>query len=137
MNAFDRGTADRACRLDRDRSAPRAASARALVFLACAAVGACASHVGSGEEAVWREGTVRAVVSMRFLDAAVPVCGSPAREAASRLDERVAIVRSRVGKASYDEAFVLATGVDVREGSDVRFERVGCTLRQRLDPARA
>jgi hypothetical protein len=110
---------------------------RTLVLLACAALGACASNVGPGEEAVWHEGRVRAVVSMRFLDAAVPVCGSPAREAASRSDERVAIVRSRVGKASYDEAFVLATGIDVREGSDVRFERVGCTLQPRLEPARA
>ena len=137
MNAFDRGTAERAWRLERPKSAQRAASTRALVFLACAAVGACASHVGSGEEAVWHEGTVRSVVSMRFLDAAVPVCGLPARGAASRSDERVAIVRSRVGKASYDEAFVLATGIDVREGSDVRFERVGCTLQQRLEPARA
>ncbi len=137
MNAFDRDSAEWTARLERPRSAPRAASTRALVFLACAAVGACASNVGSGEEAVWREGTVRAVVSMRLLDAAVPVCGSPAREVPSALDERVAIVRSRVGKASHDEAFVLATGIDVREGSDVRFERIGCTLRLRLEPARA
>jgi hypothetical protein len=86
---------------------------------------------------VWHEGTVRSVVSMRLLDAAVPVCGSPAREVPSALDERVAIVRSRVGKASYDEAFVLASGIDVREGSEVRFERAGCTLQRRLEPARA
>ena len=137
MNAFDRGIAEWTWRLEQPRSAPRATFARALAFLACAAAGACASNVGSAEEAVWHEGRVRAVVSMRFLDATVPVCGSPAREAASRLDERVAIVRSRVGKASYDEAFVLATGIDVRAGSDVRFERVGCTLQQRLEPARA
>ncbi len=75
------------------------------------------------------------VVTIQHLDKAVPVCGLPLRDVTSRPDAHVAVVRSRVGKSSYDEAFFLVAGNDVREGSDVRFERAGCAVQQRPSPA--
>ncbi len=134
MNAFDRRTADQAGRREHSEVPHRATSTRALVLLACTAAGACAGNAGSVQEPAWHEGKVLSVVTMQQLDVAVPVCGLPLREVTSRPDSRLAIVRSRVGKSSYDEAFVIADGSDVRAGSNVRFERAGCVLQPRPAP---
>ena len=134
MNAFDRRTAERDWRREHSESAQRVTSTRALVFLACAAVGACASNADSVKKAVWHEGKVLSVVTIQRLHGAVPVCGLPFRDVTPRPDSRVAVVRSRVGKSSYDEAFFLPAGDDLREGGDVRFKRVGCTVQQRPAP---
>ncbi len=84
---------------------------------------------------VWRDGKVQSVVALQQLDAGVPVCGSRSGNATWQPGTRVAIVRSRVGKASYDEAFVVADGFDVRAGGEVNFDRADCTLRPPRKPA--
>ena len=131
MNACESGPVESARRLKHPWRAGRVACAHSIVFIACATACACAASAGS----VWHEGRVRSIVTMQTLDATVPLCGLRSEDATSTPATRVAIVRSRVGKAPYDEAFVLAAGLDVRAGSEVRFDRADCSLRPPRKPA--
>ena len=132
MNVREPRPAESTWRLKNPRRAARAAS---VLSFTCVAACACAANAGSVETPAWHEGRVRSVVTMQDLDVTVPLCGLRSRDATWSPDTRVAIVRSRVGKAPYDEAFVLAAGLDVHAGSEVRFDRAGCILQQPRKPA--
>ncbi len=131
MTASEPGPVESAGRPKQPRRAARVACVHSIALLACAAACGCAAEAGSA----WREGMVRSIVTKQALDATVPLCRPRSRDATPAPDTRVAIVRSRVGKAPYDEAFVLAAGLDVRAGGDVRFDRRDCRLRQPSKPA--
>ncbi len=134
-NPCDRARAEPARRPKHPGRAARAAWVHSFVLITCAAACGCAGNAVQASEAVWRDGRVQSVVALQQLDAGVPVCGLRSGNATWQPGTRVAIVRSRVGKASYDEAFVVAPGLDVRAGSDVRFDRADCTLRPPRTPA--
>jgi hypothetical protein len=130
MNAKNRGPVRTAMRLGRLHQGVRAAGASLFVLAATVGVCSCAVNEGAEGPVVWHDGMVLAIVAKGELNAAVPTCTSRSGTAPWTDEARVAVVRSRVGKGAYDEAFLLGAMADVRAGDTVGFDRRGCILRQ-------
>ena len=80
---------------------------------------------------------MRELVTVKDLNTSIPVCTPGANAEQSTSETRVAVVRSRVGRAPYDEAFVLEPGREVPLGSHVRVDRASCVLQATLEPGAA
>lgn len=130
MNFKDRDLVRAALRPGRPHQGTRPVAASLLVLVATVDVCSCVDSGRAGGEVVWSDGTVLAVVTKSELTAAIPMCTSRSGTEAWTDDVRVAIVRTRVGKGPYDEAFLLGSIPDVRAGDRVRLDRQGCIGRK-------
>ena len=130
MNTKNRGHVRTALRPSRLHRGVRLAAASLLVVFAAVGASSCAEGAGTEGAVVWRDGTVLAIVTKSEMTAAVPMCTSRTGTAPWTEDVRVAVVRTRVGKGAYDEAFLLGALPGVRAGDRVRFDRRGCVLQK-------
>ena len=130
MNAKNRGLVRAAMLPARLHQGVRLAAARLLVLAAAIGASSCAGGSATDGPVVWHDGVVLAIATKGEMNAAVPMCASRTGMAPWTDGARVAVVRSRVGKGAYDEAFLLSSIPDVAAGDRVRFERRDCVLRK-------
>lgn len=130
MNAKNRGVVRTASRPAGSHRGVRLAATGLIVVFAAVGASSCADGAATEGAIAWHDGTVLAVVRKSEMNAAVPMCTSRTGTAPWTDEARVAVVRSRVGKGAYDEAFLLSSIPDVGTGDRVRFERQDCILRK-------
>ena len=112
----------------------RRSARNVLALVAAVGVSSCTNSGALASAVEWRGGTVLSILTMRELDTALPLCNIRTAGESLSPGALVAVVRSRVGKASYDEAFVLGAGLGVSVGGRVRFDRAGCALLRMHEP---
>lgn len=94
-------------------------------------LGACANEETSGLASQWREGVAMSIVREDAIpEGASSRCIAPPPDSdAQPRDVLVAIVRMRIGRAPFDEAFEIPQGATVRAGDAVRVQPRLCLLR--------
>ena len=89
----------------------------------------CQASPAADSKAIWHEGIVQSVFALGSLGPSEKIC-SDGRMAGPRPETlRAAVIRTRVGKSFYDQAFEVPDEVTLSVGDTVELKQGSCVLR--------